>query len=289
VAASNAANGRVSGRGRRGPGRGQRPAADTAAAAAERALADLRLPAADRARGGGSGRQARRPPRPAPGLQASAAPFVPEAVDASSQHQAGRGTQRAGQARLQRQDGQHPGVNGPPDAALSDAQASAQRALGVAGRSRRRRQRPGRGGSSSGGTRSQAAGEAQPESAPLAEGSDSAAHTSDDEADENSCPICTERLEVRPIGYEMLKPLLLPAEKQRGPATCACVTASCWVSRPVARWQEVAVGQCNHEICGRCSLRQRLCYNNNRCPLCNTDLKEVSCVLYQAYSIICSI
>jgi len=48
------------------------------------------------------------------------------------------------------------------------------------------------------------------------------------------------------------------------------------------------VGQCNHEICGRCSLRQRLCYNNNRCPLCNTDLKEASCVLYQVYSTFCS-
>ena len=36
---------------------------------------------------------------------------------------------------------------------------------------------------------------------PLVEGSDRAAHTSDDQADENSCPICTERLEVCRIYY----------------------------------------------------------------------------------------
>ena len=40
--------------------------------------------------------------------------------------------------------------------------------------------------------------------------------------------------------------------------------------------QEVAVGVCNHQaVCGRCCLRLRQCFSNNRCSLCNTELKEV--------------
>lgn len=36
------------------------------------------------------------------------------------------------------------------------------------------------------------------------------------------------------------------------------------------------MGVCNHQaVCGRCCLRLRLCFSNNRCSLCNTELKEV--------------
>lgn len=39
---------------------------------------------------------------------------------------------------------------------------------------------------------------------------------------------------------------------------------------------EVALGACNHkEVCGQCTLRLRLCYGRNDCPLCKAELKEV--------------
>lgn len=51
--------------------------------------------------------------------------------------------------------------------------------------------------------------------------------------------------------------------------------------------QEVAVGACNHQsVCGRCCLRLRLCFANNRCSLCNMELKEVP-QLDLAIKIIC--
>ena len=39
---------------------------------------------------------------------------------------------------------------------------------------------------------------------------------------------------------------------------------------------EVGLGACNHrEVCGQCTLRMRLCYDQRDCPLCKTELKEV--------------
>ena len=193
AAASSAPNGATPSRGRRRPSRGQRPPVGSAAAAAERALADLR-PHSDRAQNQAASQAGRRPPRAASRLQASAAPFVPDDAGAPGQRQEGYDPQRGGQPRPHRHGGQPAhAANGPVDAALSVAQASAARALGVAGQQpqRRRRQRPGRGGGSRART-----DQAQSDAAPLADGSDSAAQTSDDLGDDNSCPICTEPLVV---------------------------------------------------------------------------------------------
>lgn len=39
---------------------------------------------------------------------------------------------------------------------------------------------------------------------------------------------------------------------------------------------DVAVGPCNHQqVCARCCLRLRLCYDDQKCPLCKTVLSEV--------------
>jgi hypothetical protein len=41
--------------------------------------------------------------------------------------------------------------------------------------------------------------------------------------------------------------------------------------------REVGIGACNHkQVCGTCTLRLRLCYDRRDCPLCKTELKEVS-------------
>ena len=136
VAASGTANGRAPSRGRRGQGRGQlRPVVDTAAAAAERALADLRPLSADAASSQTHGRPSGRPPRPASRLQASAAPFVPDAPsDGTAQLQDNDGHDFGGRPRAQRREGRRPQGSDalPLGGALHNAQASATRALGAA-------------------------------------------------------------------------------------------------------------------------------------------------------------
>jgi hypothetical protein len=38
----------------------------------------------------------------------------------------------------------------------------------------------------------------------------------------------------------------------------------------------IAVGPCDHhQLCAMCCLRLRLCYHDNRCPLCKTEAKQV--------------
>ena len=201
AAAVRTANGRAPNRGRRGPGRGQPQAAvDSAAAAAERALTDLRLPSAAASSSHAHERKAGRPPRPGPRLQASAAPFVPEVPDTSGQPRGWAEGQPHGGSRprpQRREARRHHGSDAPPGAeALFDAQASAARALGSAGgqQQRRRRPRPGRGGGGGAGARSgpRQAGEPAP-----ADGSDEATQTSEDGGDDHSCPICTDPLKVQ--------------------------------------------------------------------------------------------
>ena len=194
TAAPGAANGRAPSRGRRGLSRGQRPPVASAAAAAERALADLQPRAADAVHSQAPASQARRPPRPASRLHASAPAFVPDAADASGQHQRGHDTQHGNRQRPPRQRQRSHAADVPGGAALSDAQASAARALAVSAQpQQRRRQRPGRGGSAT----QMRHRPPRPDSGPAADGSDSAAQTSDDQTDDYCCPICTDRLVVR--------------------------------------------------------------------------------------------
>ena len=41
--------------------------------------------------------------------------------------------------------------------------------------------------------------------------------------------------------------------------------------------QVVAIGKCNHKsVCGRCSLRLIMLYQDTKCPLCKTDLEQVN-------------
>ena len=41
--------------------------------------------------------------------------------------------------------------------------------------------------------------------------------------------------------------------------------------------QVVAIGKCNHKsVCGRCSLRLIMLYQDTKCPLCKADLEQVS-------------
>ena len=50
---------------------------------------------------------------------------------------------------------------------------------------------------------------------------------------------------------------------------------------PFVAAQVVAIGCCQHTdapVCARCCLRQRICYNVARCPLCNADQDEVCIV-----------
>ena len=199
-AAPRAANGRAPSRGRRGPGRGQqRPTADSAAAAAERALTDLRLQSADAASSQAHARPSGRPPRPESRLQASAAPFVPDASDPSEQPH-GQGDLGRRPRPRPREGRRHQSSDASPvGGALSDAQASAARALGVAAQQqqRRRRQRPSRGGGSGSGAGAETEPRHEGASAPV-DGTEEAAQTSDDGGDDHSCPICTDPLMVRP-------------------------------------------------------------------------------------------
>lgn len=53
---------------------------------------------------------------------------------------------------------------------------------------------------------------------------------------------------------------------------------TCRADGQSVHWQAVAIGACQHPdapVCARCCLRQRLCYQVNRCPLCNTSQEEV--------------
>jgi hypothetical protein len=48
----------------------------------------------------------------------------------------------------------------------------------------------------------------------------------------------------------------------------------------------IAVGPCDHhQLCAMCCLRLRLCYKDNRCPLCKTEAKQVCACLFFCFMV----
>lgn len=86
------------------------------------------------------------------------------------------------------------------------------------------------------------------------------------------CIICCEPVQVQRACCKLvLKPfcdcvaLCMTAKREQSGSTLS----SCL--------QVVAIGKCNHKsVCGRCSLRLIMLYQDTKCPLCKTDLEQVN-------------
>jgi hypothetical protein len=73
-------------------------------------------------------------------------------------------------------------------------------------------------------------------------------------------------------------PAAAPAAAAPPPAAAAGdgederITCVVCLEQPLA----IAVGPCDHhQLCALCCLRLRMCYKDNRCPLCKTEAKQV--------------